>query len=236
VYHHVVSGPSPQRPRKPGMGEGSLVVAETTVIPVADLPAGERVRRANAPVLQARGVLGYAAFDGQWVVIGKDGVGHILKGELRLHVSQLAGVAFKPATSLYFGYLQVIQKGVQPMAISRYGPNAGRPPMEDSASVSFARAVNDEMQQIRDAIEAAIGGPRGGFRAPSRRKNPWAAFGRALLWAIGIVALLLEVVVVAVTVTDSWDDHSAGTAVVANLLSGLALLAIGRVLYVNHRR
>jgi hypothetical protein len=43
----------------------------------------------------------------------------------------------------------------------------------------------------------------------------------------------LKVVVVAVTVTDSWDDHSAGTAVVANLLSGFAFLAIGRVLYVD---
>jgi hypothetical protein len=56
---------------------------------------------------------------------------------------------------------------------------------------------------------------------------------RALLLALGIVALLLEVVAVAVTVTDGWDDHSAGTAVVANLLSGLAFLAIGRVLYVD---
>lgn len=29
VYEHVVSGPSPQRPRKLGVGEGSLVIAET---------------------------------------------------------------------------------------------------------------------------------------------------------------------------------------------------------------
>jgi hypothetical protein len=238
VYHSVVSGPSPQRPRKLGMGEGSLVVAETAVVIPPAVPAQQPVPRVDSPVLRARGVLGYASFDGQWVVIGKDGVGHVLKGELRLHVSQLAGVAFKPATSLHFGYLQAIAKGVRPLPISRFGPGAGRPPMEDGASVSFARAVNDQMQQIRDAIEAAVGGPQGGFRAPDlkKRTSAWAAFGRGLLWALGVLAVLIEISVVAVTLTDGWDDHNVGTAIVGNLLSGVAVLAIGRVLYVNHRR
>ena len=92
------------------------------------------------------------------------------------------------------------------------------------------------MQQIRDAIETAIGITKSGFHAPPDEKSTWAAFGRALLWALGILAMILEIVVVAVTLTDSWNDHSAATAAVGNLLSGLALLAIGRVLYVNHRR
>jgi hypothetical protein len=235
VYHHVVSGPSPQRPRKLGMGEGSLVVADV-MVPAPAVAMAEPLPQAAPLALRAQGVLGYAAFDGQWVVIGKDGVGHILKGELRLHVSQLAGVAFKPATSMHFGYLQVIPKGVQPLPISRFGPGAGRPPMHDGASVSFARPVNEEMQQIRNAIEAATGGTHGGFQAPPSKKSAWTAFGRALLWALGVLAMLIDVVVVAVTLTDSWDDHSAGTAIVANVLSGIAVLAIGRVLYVNHRR
>ncbi|MEG3635239.1 caspase, EACC1-associated type [Micromonospora palythoicola] len=235
VYHHVVSGPSPQRPRKLGMGEGSMVVAETTILPVAVAHA-ELPVEASAPVLQARGVLGYAAFDGQWVVIGKDGIGHVLKGERRLHVSQLAGVAFKPATTFNYGYLQVIQKGVQPMPISQFGPNAGRPPMDDGASISFARAVNDEMQQIREAIEAAIDGPQGGVRIPLTKKPARAALGRGLLWVLGFVAALVEVLVVAITVTDSWDDQSAGTAITANLLSGVAVVAAGRVLYVTRHR
>jgi hypothetical protein len=236
VYHHVVSGPSPQRPRKLGMGEGSLVVAETPLIPAPDVRRVEPARRAVAPALRARGVLGYAAFDGQWVVIGKDGAGNSLKGELRLHVSQLAGVTFKPATSLHFGYLQVIPRGVQPLPIRRLGPGAGRPPMEDSASVSFARAVNEDMQRIRDAIEAALGIPRTGLRTIPHGDSAWSAFGRGLLWMLGIIAVLFEIMVVTATVTDSWDDHSVGTAVIANLMSGFAVLAIGRVLYVNHRR
>jgi hypothetical protein len=37
-----------------------------------------------------------------------------------------------------------------------------------------------------------------------------------LLWALGILAVLIEVIVVAVTLTDSWDDRSAGTAIVAS--------------------
>ncbi|WP_123600693.1 DUF4429 domain-containing protein [Micromonospora sp. Llam0] len=235
VYHHVVSGPSPQRPRKLGMGEGSLVIAEAQVLPVP-VKEEEVASEALTPVVQARGVLGYAAFDGQWVVIGKDGFGQALKGERRLHVSQLAGVAFKPATSLHYGYLQVIQKGVQPVPIVRFGPGAGRPPMEDGASISFARAVNNQMQQIREGIEAAIGSPVGGVRASPDKETAWAPFGRALLWALGLFAVFLEVVVVAATVTDGWDYQTAGTSIVANLLTGLAVFAIGRVLYVNHRR
>ncbi|MFF5294399.1 caspase, EACC1-associated type [Paractinoplanes globisporus] len=35
VYHHVVSGPSPQRPRRFDMGEGTLVVTETAMTPEA---------------------------------------------------------------------------------------------------------------------------------------------------------------------------------------------------------
>ncbi|GAA1758441.1 hypothetical protein GCM10009681_32070 [Luedemannella helvata] len=236
VYHHVVSGPSPQRPRKLGMGEGSLVIAETAMVSVPAVPTGSPSPRTAAPVLHARGVLGYAAFDGQWIVIGKDGIGSVLKGELRLHVSELAGVAFKPATSWHYGYLQVIPKGTQPLPTRQFGPNAGRPPIEDAASVSFARAANHDMLQIREAIEAAIGGPHGGFRTPPRRRSAWAGLGRALFWMLGVLAVLAEVVVVAVTVTDNWDDHSTGTAVVGNLLSGIAVLLVGRVLYVNHRR
>jgi uncharacterized caspase-like protein len=52
VYHHVVSGPSPQRPRKLGMGEGSMVVAETTVVPAPVVQAEEPVRGVAAPVLE----------------------------------------------------------------------------------------------------------------------------------------------------------------------------------------
>ncbi|MDG4830019.1 caspase family protein [Solwaraspora sp. WMMD1047] len=249
VYHRVVSGPSPQRPRKLGMGEGSLVVADTTAIaapvgpspvPQASPPPIPQVSRpaadAETKPLRARGVLGYAAFDGQWITIGKNGMGPALKGERQLHISEVAAVALKPATMLHYGYLQIIQKGVEPAPISRYGPGAGRPPMDDRASVSFARAVNDQMRQIRDAIEAAIGVPPEPPDLAERNHSSWAAFGRGLLWTLGIVAAILEVVVVAITVTGSWEDQSAGTAIVGNLLSGFAVLVIGRVLYVNYRR
>ncbi|MDG9674702.1 caspase family protein [Micromonospora sp. DH14] len=237
VYHHVMNGPSPQRPRKLGMGEGTMVVAEPLGQPVP-IPAqvSPPTGRAAAPVLRARGVLGYAAFDGQSVVIGKAGFGPVMRGERRLHVSDVAGVSFKPATSLHYGYLQVIQKGVQPAPISRFGPGAGRPPMEDGASVSFARSANAEMQQMRDAIETAIGIPPRALRASTAKNSAWAAIGRGLLWALGILAGLLEAIVIAATVTDNWDDHGVGTAVTANLLSGGAVLASGRVLYINRRK
>lgn len=55
VYHHVVKGPSPQRPRKLRMGEGSLVVAETTLVPAPAVQAAEPVRRAASPAPGAEG-------------------------------------------------------------------------------------------------------------------------------------------------------------------------------------
>ncbi|MEU8661429.1 DUF4429 domain-containing protein [Actinoplanes philippinensis] len=168
VYGEVVKGPSPQRPRRLGSGEGALVVAdalrvsqrpaEAASVPVAAVP---RAREPRPTALVAKGVMGWVSFDGQWVVIGKDGVGHIYQGERRYHVSQLSGVAVKPATRLHYGYLQVILPGVTPAPIIRFGLHAGRPPMSDDDSLSFAASANGTIAEIRDALEEAIGAAHG---------------------------------------------------------------------------
>nr|WP_245736504.1 caspase family protein [Micromonospora pattaloongensis] len=163
VYEHVVSGPSPQRPRRLGMGEGVLVVSDvirtparqwSPVIPTAAVPQQPLLRTTGALVV--RGVSGWVSFDGQWVVIGKDGVGNIYKGERRYHVSQMSGLAVKEATRLHHGCFQVLLAGVTPAPVARFGPNAGRPPMTDDNSVSFAKSANNDIRQLRDAVQQAI--------------------------------------------------------------------------------
>ncbi|WP_431895757.1 caspase family protein [Micromonospora haikouensis] len=163
VYEQVVNGPSPQRPRRLGVGEGSLVVSNATRTPaspstpvIVGLPKPAQAHPRVADPLLVRGVLGWVSFDGDWIVIGKDGVGNAHKGERRYHISQLAGIAAKDATHLHYGYFQVVPLGVTPAPVSRFGPNAGRPPMNDDNSVSFSWHVNDAMRSLRHAVQLAI--------------------------------------------------------------------------------
>ncbi|GGQ81736.1 caspase, EACC1-associated type [Couchioplanes azureus] len=185
VYDRILTGPSPQRPRRLGLGEGALVVADglpareqassgpapepSTAEPAARPAPAPPVREphpASAParqpaVLRVQGVLGYASFDGQWVVIGKDGVGQAHKGERRFHVGRLIGVASRPATRLTHGFLQVLVEGVEPAPVARFGAHAGRPPMEDFASISFAHKANADVERLCAAVQAAIDVGRG---------------------------------------------------------------------------
>lgn len=175
IYDEVVRGPSPQRPRRLGAGEGVLVVADATRsrIPPLRSPddpaiAAPRTTDFQPTALVAHGVLGWVSFDGHWVVIGKNGVGHIYKGERRYHVSQLSGVAVKAATRLHHGFLQVILPGVPPAPVVRFGTQAGRPPMTDDDSISFAKSANETIIQIRDALQDAIDAIHG----HARRQEP----------------------------------------------------------------
>lgn len=172
IYEQVLRGPSPQRPRRLGMGEGVLVVADThhpqspsasALPPVPEQqPVPEQRPATSQPLpLTARGVLGWVSFDGQWVHIGKDGIGHVYKGERRYHVNQLSGVAVKPATRLHYGFFQVLLPGVTAAPVIRFGPHAGRPPMTDDNSISFARNANDDVRRIRDAVQHAINAAHG---------------------------------------------------------------------------
>lgn len=161
VYGRVVDGPSPQRPRRLGMGEGALVVADSTAAQHPVTAASAHPAAGGTATLHARGVLGYLSFDGRWVVIGKDGIGHIYQGEQRFHVGQLSGVAVKPATRLHYGFFQVIVKGVAPAPVVRFGLHAGRPPMEDGGSISFSAGANNEIRVIQEAVQNAIDAAHG---------------------------------------------------------------------------
>ncbi|MFI7601560.1 caspase family protein [Actinoplanes sp. NPDC049681] len=151
VYDRVVSGPSPQRPRRLGVGEGALVVAEAAARP-SPPPAPSRVDG----VVRAEGVQGYAAFDGQWIVIGKEGVGPAVNGERRFPVSRLIGIAGRPATRLHHGFFQLLLEGVEPAPLAPLGPDAGRPPMDDFASLSYPYGANADFERLGVAVQAAV--------------------------------------------------------------------------------
>ena len=154
VFDHVVNGPSPQRPQGYGMGEGTLVVADAPVL--TPVVGASPSRRVDTPILRARAFLGYLSFDGQWVVVGQDGFGQQFKGEHRYHVSQLSGTALKPASRLIRGYFQVLQKGITPAPVNRWGSNPGTPDVEVGDAVIFGKGANQDITRIRDAIEDAI--------------------------------------------------------------------------------
>jgi hypothetical protein len=167
TYHQILNGPSSQRPRRLGVGEGALVVSDAAhpqpapapVIP--PFPAPPRPELSPPAPLAARGVLGWVSFDGQWIVIGKEGVGYIYKGQRRYHISQLSGLAVKPATRLHHGYFQVILTGLTPAPVVRFGPNAGRPPLTDDNSISFARNTNDDFRRFQETVQEAINAAHG---------------------------------------------------------------------------
>jgi hypothetical protein len=63
IYEEIVSGPSPQRPRRLGVGEGVLVVA--------DAPATTPLAETRRTRLLAHGIQGWMSFDGEAVIVGK---------------------------------------------------------------------------------------------------------------------------------------------------------------------
>ncbi len=107
--------------------------------------------------MEAHGILGSVAFDGQWVTITKRGMGQTMKGARRLSVSQISSITFKPATALHHGYIQFTVAGAPAAAVRRSGLAAGRPSREDRDSLSFAKSKNSDFRQLQEAVESAIG-------------------------------------------------------------------------------
>src|SRR5205823_4748796 len=96
---------------------------------------------ATTPV-EIKGVLGSVSFDGQWVIITKRGFGPTMKGKRKLHKSQITGIKVKPATRLYYGYIQFSVRGTSPAPEVKFGLASGRPHREDPDSMSFPRRAN----------------------------------------------------------------------------------------------
>ncbi|MGK5682685.1 caspase family protein [Actinoplanes sp. URMC 104] len=141
IYEEVVSGPSPQRPRRLGVGEGVLVVADAP----ATTPQAADVRPTR---MLAHGVQGWVSFDGEAVVIGRLTLTNRPKGEHRFEVSRLSGVVVKPATRMQQGFLQLVVRNAPAVA-------------SQHSTLDFGKPANDDMARLRDAIQAAIDAAHG---------------------------------------------------------------------------
>jgi len=140
IYEEIVSGPSPQRPRRLGVGEGVLVVA--------DAPAATPLTQFRRTRLLAHGIQGWVSFDGEAVVVGKLTLANKPKGEHRFPVGRLSGVVVKRATRLQHGFLQLVIGGSAPAA-------------SQQSTLDFTKPANDDMARLRDAIQIAIDAAHG---------------------------------------------------------------------------
>ncbi|MGW5557043.1 caspase, EACC1-associated type [Micromonospora sp. NPDC003944] len=176
VYHRIVSGPSPQRPRRLGFGEGELIVAVVTPtaptplpLPATLLPSTPRHRPSakddrtpethrfvqTAVPLHGKGLLGSVQFDGEWITVRWRGFGPALKKDQQIHLSQVTELAMRPGTVFFHGYLQVVHQGRPPAPVRWGGRFGGRPPLGDPDSMPFSLRQNDAFTALHDAIQIA---------------------------------------------------------------------------------
>jgi hypothetical protein len=103
------------------------------------------------------GVNGQVRFDGQFVIISRDGWrarSTIGKGEKRIPVASLASVQWKPAGGLVNGFIQFETAG-QGGTRSRAG-NQTVEAAKDENSVLFTKKQMPAFEQLRAAVDQAI--------------------------------------------------------------------------------
>jgi hypothetical protein len=115
--------------------------------------------------LEAKGRLNTVVFDGEWITISKSGLGRLAGGgEVRIPVSSVTAVMWKPANPLLNGYIHFVvpgsadtSRGTRGAANVRLSPN----------TVSFVESNAHDFERLRDAVERAIHGSRTARHTPS---------------------------------------------------------------------
>lgn len=108
-----------------------------------------------AGVITVKGILGSIDFDGRTVSIRKDGFSPRMKGVQTIPVTQVEHVIVKAATSMVHGYIQLVTRHRTPASEVRFSAAFGRPHREDPDSMSFPRRANDEINELKTAIDNA---------------------------------------------------------------------------------
>lgn len=128
--------------------------------------AASRPSHGEIPVVEldpafvtVKGILGSINFDGKTVTIRKQGHGPRMKGVQALPVDKIEKVIVKPATAMFHGYIQFVVRELPPAPDRRFSTASGRPHREDPDSMSFPKRANNEIEDLRKRIEAAIAGP-----------------------------------------------------------------------------
>jgi hypothetical protein len=109
--------------------------------------------------ISAKGRNGTVHFDGTFVTIERSGFigrGTFGKGDNRIPIANISAVKFKPGSALIYGYIEFVLPG---------GKEGGRRKSilvsegsDNPNAVTLTKAQTDEMEKVRDAVEAAIAG------------------------------------------------------------------------------
>jgi hypothetical protein len=121
-------------------------------------PAGPGRLLGMTEPLHAAGQGGQVSFDGQWLTIHRKGFlarATVGKGDKRIPVASVTAVQWKPAGVVVNGYIQFSLGGG-----SERRAQLGRQTVDaasDENSVVFTKKQQPAFEQVRDAVEAAIG-------------------------------------------------------------------------------
>lgn len=102
--------------------------------------------------MQAKGVNGQVAVDGDWLTITRKGLGRVghSKGDRRIPLGQITAVQMRPAGPLVNGFIRFTIPG---SPVARGGlENAGK----DENAVIFTRKHQVEFDAVRAQVEAYI--------------------------------------------------------------------------------
>lgn len=108
-------------------------------------------------MIEAKGYNGEVQFDGTWVtisrkrVIGRSTVG---RGDKRIPLAAIVSVQWKPATSLFAGFIQFETAG-QGGTRSRAGSQT-QAALQDENSVVFRKGALPAFERLRKAVEQAL--------------------------------------------------------------------------------
>lgn len=117
--------------------------------------------------ITAKGTNGTLAFDGSFVTITRTGLARLTigKGDKRIPLTSIAGVEWKPAGPLAYGFLQIsIPGGVEQR--SKFGTRTFNA-YGDENTVTFTRPQEPSFERVRRAIEQAIAQHLRSASAPS---------------------------------------------------------------------
>jgi hypothetical protein len=106
--------------------------------------------------VEVKGYSGTVIFDGQSVTITRTGLGRLTigKGQIRIPVSSVTAVMWKPAGPLVNGYIHFSMLGSSDRR-SRFGRQT-KDIGHDENSVIFTRRQMPDFDHLRVAVEAAI--------------------------------------------------------------------------------
>src|ERR1039457_5364961 len=107
-------------------------------------------------IMEVRGYNGQVEFDGNSLTITRKGLGRITvgKGQIRIPISSVTAVRWKPAGPLVNGYIHFTMMGSNDRrsTFSNQTKNVGH----DENSVIFLRSQMPDFEKLRTAVEASI--------------------------------------------------------------------------------